>query len=71
MITIHPCLTSERTKPGSLVLGSLFSGLKGEDMGLLDQDFLADAMLRAGFKSVRSKTIDTDWGQEDIDIGRK
>jgi predicted O-methyltransferase YrrM len=71
MVTIHPCLTSERTKPGSLVLGSLFSGLKGEDMGLLDQGFLADAMLRAGFKSVRSKTAYTDWGEEDIDIGRK
>jgi predicted O-methyltransferase YrrM len=71
MITIHPCLMSERTKPGSLVLGSLFSGLKGEDMGLLDQGFLTDAMLRAGFRSVRSKTVDTDWGEEDLDIGRK
>jgi len=71
LITIHPCLVSERTKPGNLVLANLFSGLKGEDMGLIEQGFLVDAMLRAGFKSVRSKTIDTDWGREDIDIGRK
>jgi predicted nicotinamide N-methyase len=71
MVTIHPCLTSERTKPGSLVMGSLFSALKGNDMGLLDQGFLADAMLKAGFRSVRSKTVKTDWGAEDIDIGRK
>jgi cyclopropane fatty-acyl-phospholipid synthase-like methyltransferase len=71
MIAIHPCLTSERTRPGNLVLGSLFSGLKGEDMGLLDRGFIADAMLRAGFRSVRSKIVDTDWGEEDIDIGRK
>ncbi|MDM8563034.1 methyltransferase, partial [Candidatus Marithioploca araucensis] len=72
MFTIHPCLVSERTKPGNLVLTNLFAELKGEDMvGLLDQSFLADAMLRAGFRSVRSKTIDTDWGREDIDIGRK
>jgi len=71
MITIHPCLVSERTKPGNTVLMNLFSGLKGEDVGLFDQGFLADAMLRVGFKSVRSKTIDTDWGREDIDIGRK
>ena len=71
LVTIHPCLHSERTRPSSLVLGSLYSGLKGEDMGLLDQDFLADAMLRAGFKSVRSTTVDTDWGEETIDIGRK
>ena len=71
MIAVHPCLTSERTKPGGLVLGSLFSGLKGENMGLLDRGFLADAMLGAGFRSVRSKTVDTDWGEEDIDIGRK
>ena len=27
--------------------------------------------LRAGFRSVRSKKVDTDWGEEDIDIGRK
>jgi hypothetical protein len=40
-------------------------------MGLLDRGFLADAMLRAGFRSIRSKTVDTDWGEEDIDIGRK
>ena len=71
LVTIHPSLSSERTKPGSLVLESLFSGLKGEDMGLLDREFLADSMLRAGFKSVRSKIMDTDWGEETIDIGRK
>jgi SAM-dependent methyltransferase len=70
LITVHLCLKSERTRPGNLVLGSLFSGLKGEDMGLLDQGFIADAMLRAGFKSVHSKTVDTDWGEQDVDIGR-
>ena len=36
-----------------------------------DQGFIADSMLRVGFKSVRSRTVDTDWGPMDLDIGRK
>ncbi len=36
-----------------------------------EQGFIADAMLNAGFKSVRSRTLDTGWGQRDLDIARK
>jgi predicted nicotinamide N-methyase len=70
-ISIHHGLTSERTKPEDMVLGMLFSGLKGEDMGLLDNGFIVDAILRAGFRSVRSRTIDSDWGKLNLDIGWK
>jgi hypothetical protein len=44
--------------------------LMGHNIGL-DQGFIADSMLRVGFKSVRSRTLDTDWGPMDLDIGRK
>ena len=44
--------------------------LIGQDMGL-DQGFIADSMLRAEFKSVRSRTLETPMGPMDLDIGRK
>ena len=71
LICIHYTLTENRTRPGELVLGMMFSGLRGEDMGLLDQGFLADAIVRAGFRSVRSSTFDSDCGKQDLDIARK
>jgi len=42
----------------------------GQDIGL-DQGFIADYMLRAGFKSMRSRTLDTPIGPMDLDIARK
>ena len=71
LISIHHGLTDNRTKPEELVLGMMFSGLKGENMGLLDQGFVADAAVRAGFRSIRSYTLDSDWGIQDLDIARK
>lgn len=70
-LSFHHGLTDERTKPEKMVLGMLYDCLRGEDMGLLDQGFIADAMLRSGFRSVRSSTIETSWGLIDLDIGRK
>jgi SAM-dependent methyltransferase len=70
-LSFHVGLTHERTKPEGFVLGGMLAGLMGEDMGLLDQGFLADAMLQAGFKSVRSRTLTGDWAPMDLDIGRK
>ncbi|MDY6851998.1 MAG: methyltransferase, partial [Thermodesulfobacteriota bacterium] len=69
-ISFHDGLTHERTKPEVMVLPGLATSLRGMDMGL-DQGFLAEAMLRAGFKSVRSRTVDTGFGPMDLDIGRK
>ena len=69
-ISCHDGLTRERTKPEIMVLSWLSVALMGTDMGL-DQGFIADSMLRVGFKSVRSRTLDTPMGPMDLDIGRK
>jgi hypothetical protein len=63
-------LTNERTKTDFLVLSMMSIALMGQDM-CFDQGEIADSMLRVGFKSVRSRTLDTDWGPMDLDIGRK
>jgi hypothetical protein len=67
---LHEGLTYERTKPDDMVLSMMPMALTGQDRWF-DQGFIADSMLRVGFKSVRSRTLDTDWGPMDLDIGRK
>jgi SAM-dependent methyltransferase len=62
--------THERTKPENVVLGLLSLTLTGQDVGF-DQGFVADSMLRVGFRSVRSKPLVIDWGQVELDIPRK
>lgn len=69
-VVLHEGLTHERTKPDTHVLCMLSIALMGQDM-CFNQGFIADSMLRVGFKSVRSRTLDTDWGPMDLDIGRK
>ena len=69
-ISFHEGLTHERTKPGIMALGWMPTALTGQDMGF-DQGFIADSMLRVGFKSVSSRTLDTPTGPMDLDIGRK
>ena len=44
--------------------------ITGQDMGF-DQGFIADSMCRAGFKSVRSRTLEMLVGLVDRDCGRK
>ena len=51
-------LTHERTKPEICVLTLLSMALVGQDAGF-DQGFVADSMLRMGFKSVRSRALHT------------
>ena len=69
-ISFHDGMTHERTKPEVMVLCRIPMALMGTDMGF-DQGFIADSMLRAGFKSVRSRTLETPMGSMDLDIGRK
>ena len=69
-LVLHEGLTHERTKPDIMVLPMLSLALMGQDI-CFDQGEIADSMLRVGFKSVRSRTLDTDWGPMDLDIGRK
>ena len=69
-ITLSDGLTDERTKPELMVTGWLSMALTGQDMGF-DQGFIADSMLRVGFRSVRSRTLEMPMGPMDLDIGRK
>ncbi|RZN41345.1 MAG: methyltransferase [Methanosarcinales archaeon] len=69
-VVLHEGLTHERTKPDSMVLSMMPFALKGQDMRF-DQGAIADSMLRVGFRSVRSRTLATDWGPMDLDVGRK
>ncbi len=63
-------MTHERTKTDFVVLSMISIALMGQDM-CFDQGEIADSMLRVGFKSVRSRTLDAPWGTADLDIGRK
>ncbi len=63
-------LTRERTKPEPILLSSLAMALMGQDL-LFDQGAVADSMLRVGFKSVRSRTLNTPWGPTELNIARK
>ncbi|UCH02944.1 MAG: methyltransferase, partial [Candidatus Bathyarchaeota archaeon] len=63
-------LTHERTKPEICVLSLLPMALGGHDTRF-DKGFVADSMLRVGFKSVRSRTLDTAMGPMELDIARK
>jgi predicted O-methyltransferase YrrM len=62
--------THERTKPENLVLGLLPMSLMGQESSF-KYGYVADSMLRVGFKSVRSRTLNTAWGPMELDIGRK
>jgi len=68
-VILHEGLTHERTKPDDMVLSMMPLALTGQDMRF-DQEFIAGSMLRVGFKSVRSRTLHTDWGPMNLDIGR-
>jgi SAM-dependent methyltransferase len=62
-------LTDERTKPDTM-LSHIAMCLTGNDVRF-EQGEIADAMLRVGFESVRSRTISTPAGPMELDIGRK
>lgn len=63
-------LTHERTKPESTVLNLLSTALTGQDIEI-DQGYVADSMLQVGFKSVRSRTLNTAFLPMELDIARK
>lgn len=63
-------LTRERTQPALMVLSMMPMALMGQDM-TFDKGFITDSMLRVGFKTVRSRTLDMPFGPVDLDIARK
>lgn len=54
----------------SMIWFWLSTAMMGQDMGL-EQGFIADSMLRIGFKSVRSTTQDWLMGPMDMELARK
>jgi predicted O-methyltransferase YrrM len=69
-VVVTDGLTHEMTKPEMMVLGWLPAALKGWDMAL-EQGFIADSMLRVGFKSVRGTTLDFPMGAMDMEVARR
>ena len=64
-------LTHESTQPEFTVLCSMAWSMHNHPLRAFDRGVIAEAMLRAGFRSVRSTPLDTGWGSSDMDIARK
>lgn len=69
-IAFQDGLTNERTKPSELVLSWLCATLMGHDI-YFEKGEIADSMIRVGFKSVHSRTINFVGYTMDMDIARK
>ncbi len=69
-VVVTDGLTDEETKPELMVLGWLPMAMAGYDMAF-EQGFVADSMLRAGFKSVRGTVLDLPMGPMDMEVARK
>ena len=62
--------THEQTKPEDLILSLLSMVLMGREAGI-EKGYIANSMLRVGFRSVHSQTLNTPYGLMELDIGRK
>jgi SAM-dependent methyltransferase len=69
-ISLQDGMTHEHTQP-DVMLSHLFAALQSGMDFSFDQGFIAKSMLRAGFKTIRSRTIETPMGIVDLDIARK
>ncbi len=69
-IALQDGLTNERTKPTEIVLSFLCATLMGQDINF-EEGEIADSMIRVGFKSVHSRTINYIGYTTNMDIARK
>lgn len=69
-VSLHDGMYNEGTAPDVRVLNMMSSTLSGYNCSL-KRGFIANAMLKAGFQSVRSRPINLDAGLFDMDIARK
>jgi len=69
-ITFQDGLTHEGTRP-EVMLGFLAEAMRMDRDFSFRQGQIADAMLRCGFRSVRSRTVLTSMEEMDLDIARK
>ena len=63
-------MTKEKTQP-DIMLGHLGDALRSDRDFSFAQGEIADAMLRCGFRSVRSRTIRTPMGEMDLDVAHR
>jgi hypothetical protein len=72
LITMHEGLTLEKTKPSSIVLATVGTALRGsKELRFFEAGETAEAMRRAGFKSIYRFPVELDCGEEEITIARK
>ena len=69
-INLSEGLTQEGTQPDFFVFCTLKWAMSNPFKSFA-QGEIADAMIKAGYKSVRSRTLHTGWGIMDLDIARK
>ncbi|WP_070962992.1 methyltransferase domain-containing protein [Vibrio sonorensis] len=69
-VSLHEGLQEQRTQPRHHVIGRLLPSLNGNDVSF-DQGNIANAMLEAGFRRVKSRSIDTPFGSMELDIAYK
>ncbi|MCP4118634.1 MAG: methyltransferase domain-containing protein [Desulfobacteraceae bacterium] len=70
-INLSEGLTHESTQPEFFVLCTMAWSMHNRPLKAFDQGVIASEMIEAGFKSVRTRTLDTNWGPMDMDIARK
>ena len=70
-VSVHDGLTCENTKPADMVISWLPTGLCSRDMSF-GRDVIPDAMLNAGFKTVKVTPLDCPMGEAmDMCVGKK
>lgn len=67
-ISCHEGLTHQRTQPEKHMVGRLLPSLTGNNVSFKQGDIVT-AMLKAGFRQIVSRTIETNIGPIDLDIG--
>ena len=68
-VSCHEGLSDERTKPEPHVIGRLMPALRGQDLSF-NQNEIAEAMKRAGFRSVETARYESPFGIIEVDIAR-
>ena len=69
-VTMSDGTTRNGTKPEEMVISMLLPDLMGQNMAI-HEDFIANAMLDAGFYKVRSRSVQTPVGEVECTIGKK
>ena len=70
LLCLHEGLTHERTRPAPIILSRLSLALEGQDVSF-NRGELAGHLRRAGFASVKSRSVDFGIGKSELVIARK